>query len=140
MASEPMPPKYRVFLSHGGGDKYVAKRVMAPQMEQAGASVFLDLVEVSYGANFRDQIFRELEQSHELCILFTPTSVLRPWVFAELGAAIARGLLIVAVVYGVSEQELQAKGILSLLGTNNYLLMDDLDSYLEQLRHRVKGL
>src|SRR5947209_12349068 len=102
MSSAPALQKYRVFLSHGGGDKYVARNLVAPKMQEAGASVFLDLVEVSFGANFRGQIFQELKRSHELCILLTPTSILRPWVFAELGAAISQGTFIVAVVYGVS--------------------------------------
>lgn len=111
---------------------------MAPRMSEAGASVFLDLVDVKYGDNFRAQILDQLATANELCVLLTRTSILRPWVFAELGVAVSRGIHIVAVVYGVLESELQANGVLSILGTNSYLEMDDFDIYVKQLEARVK--
>lgn len=111
---------------------------MAPKMTGAGASVFLDLVDVKYGANFRDQILRELSAANELCVLLTRTSIQRPWVFTELGIAVSRSIHIVAVVYGVSQAELQENGILSILGTSTYLEMDDFDTYVEQLQARIR--
>lgn len=67
----------------------------------------------------------------------TPSALRRPWIFAEIGACIARPVRIVAVTYGVTEAELQRLGILSLLGPNKTLEIDSFDSYLEELAQRV---
>lgn len=129
--------QYRVFLSHGGGDSFIVKHV-TPELEATGASVFVDKGEIKYGDDFRDRIFAELQACHELLIIITPTSVVRPWIFAELGVAISRRVRIVTVIYGVPEADLQAKGILSLLGTHHYVDLSNIDNYYVELRARVR--
>jgi hypothetical protein len=130
---------YRVFLSHGGADTFVASELFAPRMREAGATVFLDDVELDGGSNFRSEIFEELSHSNELVVLITKTSILRPWIFAEIGVAILRGIRIVPFVYGPTESELNRLGILSLLGTIKMLRYErkDLADYISQLARRV---
>jgi hypothetical protein len=134
--SKASSPAYRVFVSHGGADNFIIKHV-APEIEATGATVFIDKGEIKYGDDFRERIFRELLACNELLILLTPTSVQRPWIFAELGVAISRGIRVVTVVYGVPEIDLQSKGILSLIGTNHYVELNSIEAYYEELRARV---
>jgi TIR domain len=128
---------YRVFFSHGGEDTYIVNHFFGPKVRASGAEVFIDEGEVSYGDDFRDIVFRQLHICDELLVLLTPSSVKRPWVFAELGAAILRAVHVVAIRYGVSEEELRALGILSILGTKKLLVPAECDRYVEQLRDRV---
>lgn len=130
---------YKVFFSHGGDDTYIVENFLKPKVQASGASVFVDAGEIAFGDDFRDLILAELVQCQELLVLFTPSSVRRPWVFAELGASLIRSVRVVVVKYGVSEEELRADGILSLLGTNNLLGLNDFDRYVKQLESRVRG-
>lgn len=132
--------EYRVFFSHGGEDTYVVEEFLKPKVEDSGAVVFLDSGRIEYGDDFRDQILHELSLCDELLVLFTRSSLKRPWVIAEVGATLIRSKRIVPIIYGPSESELQELGILSLLGENNLLRLEDFDKYLEQLSNRVSNL
>lgn len=132
--------RYRVFISHGGGDTYLARELLKPKLEASGASVFLDAGSVSYGDDFRRIILDELLNCHELLVLLTPTSIRRPWVMAEIGVAIRGGQRIVPLRYGPSDGDLSDLGILSLLGTASILALDDFDGYVDQVAQRAKGL
>jgi hypothetical protein len=134
-----MTELYRVFFSHGGDDTYIVKNFLKPKVEASGAYVFLDDGKIEYGDDFRELILRELTLCDELLVLFTKSSLRRPWVLAEVGATLIRSKRIVAVSYGPSEADLQELGVLSLLGTKSILVMDDFDNYVEQLKQRVKG-
>ena len=131
--------QYRLFFSHGGDDTFVVKEFLKPKVESSGAVVFLDAGRLEYGDDFRQTILEELACADELLVLLTPSSIKRPWVIAEIGAALVRGKRIVAVRYGPSEVELQELGILSLLGTKTLLRMEDFDEYVVQLARRVAG-
>ena len=131
-------PAYRVFLSHGGADSFIVKHI-EPNLIETGATVFVDRGQIKYGDDFRRMIFHELNSCQELLLLITPTSVSRPWIFAELGVAISRSVRVIAVLYGVPEHELQSKGVLSLLGTSHYVELNDIDQYYTELRARVDG-
>ena len=135
-----MPQPYRVFFSHGGEDTYIVEEFLKPKVVDSGATVFLDAGRIEYGDNFRDLILKELSTCDELLVLLTKSSLLRPWVIAEVGATLIRDKRIVAITYGPSETELQKLGILSLLGTNTLLILDDFDNYIQQLKKRVQGV
>ena len=130
---------YRLFFSHGGDDVYVVEHFLKPKVENSGASVFLDAGQIQYGDDFRQAILAELAQCEELLVLFTRSSLRRPWVLAEVGATLIRSKRIVAITYGPTEGELQELGVLSLLGTKNLLKLEDFDSYVNQLHARVKA-
>lgn len=138
MANQEQPDPYRVFFSHGGADGFIVKHV-EPKLVETGATVFVDRGQIKYGDDFRETIFEELKVCQELLLLITPTSVSRPWIFAELGVAISRGARVVAVLYGVPEHELQSKGVLSLLGTSHYVELNDIEEYYIELAERVNG-
>jgi hypothetical protein len=130
-------PSYRLFFSHGGDDTFIVREFLRPKVESSGATVFLDAGRLAYGDDFRETILRELSLADEILVLLTPSSIRRPWVFAEIGAMLVRGKRVVAVRYGPSEAELQELGVLPLLGTKTLLRMEDLDEYVLQLTQRV---
>lgn len=128
---------YRVFFSHGGEDTFLAA-FLKPKLEKTGAHVFLDAGGIEYGDDFRETILAALRDCDELLVLITASSLRRPWVLAEIGAAMVRSRRVVAIRYGPTERELQELGILSLLGTRSLLILNDFDAYVEQLARRVQ--
>ncbi len=135
-----MVEPYRIFFSHGGEDIYIVEHFLKPKVVASGATVFLDAGRIEYGDNFRDLILEEQSACDELLVLLTKSSLLRPWVIAEVGATLIRDKRIVPITYGPSETELQKLGILSLLGANTLLRIDDFDIYIQQLQKRVQGV
>ena len=76
----------RLFFSHGSEDDFLVEK-LRPDLEQAGAQVFVDHG-MEFGDNFRNIIIPELNQSDEVLVLLTPTSIERAWVMAEIGATV----------------------------------------------------
>lgn len=101
---------YHLFFSHGGDDTYVVQHLLKPKVESSGAKVFLDAGQIQYGDDFRKTILEELAQYEELLVLFTRSSLRRPWVLAEVGATLIRSKRVVAMTYGPAEVELQELG------------------------------
>jgi hypothetical protein len=130
---------YRVFFSHGSDDTYIVENFLTPKVASCGAEVFVDAGAIGYGDDFRALLLSELGALDELLVLLTKSSLRRPWVLAELGAALIRKKRIVAIRYGPTEAELQELGILSLLGTQTLLTLEGFDEYLMQLAARVKA-
>jgi TIR domain len=131
--------EYRVFFSHGGADSFIVKDYFKPKIESSGASVFFAKGERIFGNDFRTQILEELRKCDEIVVYFTPSSILRQWVFVELGAALVRQIRVVVISYGVSSETLQTEGILSILGTNIFVDMkeSEIEDYAKQLKDRV---
>ena len=70
--------------------------------------------------------------------LLTPWSADRIWVWIEIGAARARGMRVIAVLYGLSLSELDKdKGGKGFLGSKNVVEINEFDSYLNQVAKRV---
>lgn len=78
--------KYRVFVSHGGDDSWVAGQI-ARRIEDCGADAFLDTRDIAAGDNFKARIHEEIPKCDELLALFTPWSRRRAWVRHEIGMA-----------------------------------------------------
>ena len=107
---EPQIP-YRVFFTHGSADNHFVKKYLEPDVAKSGANVFVDVIGVNYGDDFRDTIISELQSCHELIVLLTPTSIQRPWVFAEIGACVIRPeIRIIPINYGVDENDATKHG------------------------------
>jgi hypothetical protein len=85
---------YLVFVSHAGDDTWLARQ-MSHHAELQGATTFLDEANVAIGAEFEDDVLAALGEAHELLVLFTPWSLQRPYVWAEIGAAWIRRIPIV---------------------------------------------
>jgi hypothetical protein len=129
--------RYRLFMSHGGNDRWVARQIRdklaLPQLD-----CFLDATDIEVGDNFRAIILQEIENCHELLVLLTPSSLQRAWVFAEIGAAITKGKRIVAIRFGLEMEELHKRGVVSLVGDTQILELDMIDTYIEAVSNRAR--
>jgi hypothetical protein len=65
----------------------MASRSNRPTHTGLWAATFLDETDIPKGANFKEAINREISECEEIVALFTPWSVQRFWVWAEVGAA-----------------------------------------------------
>jgi hypothetical protein len=136
------PPKNSrlVFVSHSGIDTWVAKQI-AREIRNCGATPFLDEAEIEVGADFEEDILEFMEHAHELVVLLTPWALDRPYVWAELGAAWGRRIPIVALLHGMTAGDLQSRpGIPVLLKRRDLIPLNEIDTYLEQLRRRASSL
>jgi hypothetical protein len=134
-----MPKKQKlVFVSHSGEDTWVARQI-AREIEARGARPFLDEADVDVGADFEEDILAFLDQATELLVLFTPWSLERPYVWAEIGAAWIRRIPIIVVLHGISITDFQTQPKAPVfLKRRDIIRLNDIDQYLAQLGDRVK--
>jgi hypothetical protein len=129
--------KRLVFVSHSSRDTWVAKQI-AREITACGAVPFLDEADIETGAEFEDAILAFLSKAHELVVLLTPWALDRPYIWAEIGAAWGRRIPIVAILHGISPQELQSRsGMPVLIKKRNLIDLNDIGTYLKELRSRV---
>lgn len=128
-----------VFISHSGVDTWVAKQI-AREVSNCGAEPFLDEADINAGYDFEEDILAFLERAHELVVLLTPWALDRPYVWAELGAAWGRRIPIVALLQGITPAEIQSKsGVPIFIKKRDLLPLNEIETYFEQLRERVKS-
>jgi hypothetical protein len=131
---------YRVFVSHGSDDRWIAGQI-GRSVRELGAEAFLDETNIPKGANFKQIIHREIGASDEVIALFTPWSAKRSWVWIEIGAAWGQGKPIVAVFYGMELHDLEASGQgKGMLEDINVIQLNDVDLYFKELATRIKGV
>jgi hypothetical protein len=105
---------YLIFISHAGADTWVAKRI-SECIEKNGADTFLDEAQIAVGDDFEDRILEALDKANELLVYFTPWSLLRPYVWTEIGAAWGKRLPITGVLHGITPEELSTKSGIPLM-------------------------
>ncbi len=133
----PQNKQPHIFVSHGKKDMWVASSI-AQHIKQCGASTFLDESNIAKGDDFKKLIHKEIAICDELVALFTPWSVARTWVWVEIGAAWGQGKRIVAVLYGITVQELEKAGGRGILEDINLVELNQFDDYLAELKSRSK--
>ena len=122
-----------VFVSHSGEDTWVARQI-AKGIESKGGKPFLDEADVEVGAEFEEDIRDFLDKADEFLVLFTPWSLQRPYVWAEIGAAWIRRIPIVVVLHGLSQHEFQAQPNAPVfLKKRDMVRLNDIDHYFQQL-------
>jgi hypothetical protein len=126
-----------IFVSHAGEDMWIARQI-AREIEERGARPFLDQADVHVGAEFEEDIRNFLDRADELLVLFTPWSLERPYVWAEIGAAWIRRIPIVVVLLGLTVAEFQMRPNAPVfLKKRDIIHLNAIDEYLDQLRTRV---
>lgn len=126
-----------VFVTHHGKDAWIAKQ-LAREVEQRGASVFLAELETDLGRDYEDQLIDALNVAREVVVLVTLWALARPYVWAEPGAAWARRIPIIALLSGITIDELQARAeVPQFLKRAGLLELNDVERYLVQLSNRV---
>ncbi len=125
-----------MFISHSARDTWVAKQI-AREISACGATPFLDEANIDAGGDFEQDIRDFINQADELVVLLTPWALERPYVWAELGVAWGRGIPFIALLLGLSPSELQTRpGIPVFLKKRNILELNEIETYLKQLRTR----
>lgn len=123
-----------VFVSHSGEDTWIARQI-AKEIELCGAKPFLDEADVDIGSEFEEDILEFLDKAHELLVLFTPWSLKRPYVWAEIGAAWIRRIPIIVILHGLTVKEFQAQPNAPIfLKKRDIIHLNDIDQYFEQLK------
>ena len=131
---------YRVFVSHGWDDRWIAKQMASTIAERANADPFIDIFDIKKGDRIEQRIREELPKCDELVVLLTPLSIRRNWVWTEVGAAWGLGKRIVGVLYGLSITDIEREhGGMAALGPTNCLLLNDFDDYISELTERTAG-
>jgi TIR domain len=126
-----------IFISHAGEDTWIARQV-AREIAARGARPFLDQADVHVGAEFEDDIRSFLDKADELLVLFTPWSLERPYVWAEIGAAWIRRIPIVVILLGLTPADFQAQPNAPIfLKKRDIIHLNEIDEYLDQLADRV---
>jgi hypothetical protein len=130
--------EYKVFVSHGSADAWIARQMGRSIRDDCGATTFLDVEDVAAGDDFKTRVHTEIRASRELVALFTPWSARRSWVWIEVGAAWGQGKRVVAVLQGLSIPELEevagGKGVLEDL---DVIELNGFDQYISELKTRV---
>jgi hypothetical protein len=70
-----------IFVSYASADRDVAE-ALAEQLQADGLSVWWD-VETAPGANFREEIAKQLNAAKTVIVVWTPESVKSQWVISE---------------------------------------------------------
>ena len=128
-----------VFVSHGWHDRWIAKQMASNIVARTGAEVFLDIFDVKSGDRIEEKVHAGLTGCSELVSLLTPWSVDRNWVWSEIAAAWALRKRYVAVMYGLTLDEIEKNhGGLAILSPTNVITLNEFDDYLNELSERVK--
>jgi hypothetical protein len=94
--------------------------------------------DIEVGNDFTEVIREHLQRTDELVVLWTPWSLARPFVTAEVSAAWGLGIPIIQVLDDVTAAELSAKADhLPFLKILDMVQLNDFDTYLEQLQWRI---
>jgi TIR domain len=129
---------YRVFISHGGADAWVASQI-ASRLRDYGAITLLDNDDLHKGDDFKHIIRAEVGRSDELVALFTPWSTRRNWVWVEIGAAWVTEKRVVVVLYQVTMGDLDTGGGRAVLNDLNLVEINELECYFREVKTRVEG-
>ena len=127
---------HSVFISHSSKDTWVAKQIAA-HIIRAGAQAFLDEADMEHGDDFDQKLVDGANSCQELLVLLTPWSKERPYVLIEIGMFRHRGLRIVGVLHGITQNEVSDPRMPALLKRLDMIEINDLSSYFEQLSRRV---
>jgi hypothetical protein len=128
---------YQIFVSHGSADVWVASQIAA-RLQHCGAETFLDDADLNKGDDFKHIIREQVAKSDELLALFTPWSVHRNWIWVEIGAAWVNQKRVVAVLYNVTLQDLDAAGGRTVLNDLNLVQINEIERYFDEVRVRVE--
>ena len=132
--------QYRVFVSHGWHDRWVASQIAEGIRRESGADVFIDIFDVESGDRIEDKVRVGLTSSNELICLLTPWSVGRNWVWAEMAGAWILQKRYVGITYGLTLDEIDKQhGGLAVLSPTNVIGINDLGTYFSELATRVKA-
>ncbi len=125
---------YQVFVSHATADKWIAIRICEAIDKIKGVSTFRDDRDIDGGDDIPETIRRQIQQSREMVVLWTPASMEREWVRLEVGAAWGKSqrMRITIVHYYTPIDTIPA-----MLRNKKTINLNEFDQYLNELKNRV---
>lgn len=126
--------RYRLFLSHASRDQWIARQMVRLIEEATGGrvEVFLDERSIEGGDSIPASIHRAINDCDELVVLLSPSSVDRPWVLIELGAAWGLSKRVVAIIDKLTPADLP-----DIIEHDKAIDLNAFDEYLAQLLRRT---
>ncbi len=130
-----------VFISHSSEDTWVARQI-AREISLKGAKPFLDEADIEIGSDFVEVILKNIENSIELLVLYTPWAAESDYVKMEIGAASSLGKRISVVLHGISVEDFKKPkedepSYMEHLKKTRIIKLNDIDQYFKQLEIRV---
>jgi hypothetical protein len=127
-----------VFVIHSAQDTWVAQRIADGILRQ-GAEAFL-AEELNAGEDFPTAVHSAMLRATEVLVYLTPWALDRPWVWMEVGAAWALGLLMVCVLHGLTPEDLRldTRVPLPILARQSISINELGSEYERQLHDRVE--
>lgn len=126
----------KLFISYSRVDKWVGRIYVEPLNQIAGVKLFWD-EEIHPGEQFSSRITEQLSKADEFLVVLSPSSVHRPWVIAEIGMALLRGIPIVPILHSYTiEESLRSPAGAFLTQWQHIDGPDDFDKYLVELREK----
>ncbi|QQS44946.1 MAG: toll/interleukin-1 receptor domain-containing protein [Acidobacteriota bacterium] len=122
---------YVVFISHSTVDLWIASQ-MAKEIRNAGATPWLDELELGGGDPIRDRILRGIDACREAVVLITPQSIQSEWVSFEIGAVSMQRKRVTPILQYVPHDQLKILADIKSLDLNRF------DQYLTQLKQRMR--
>ncbi len=89
--------KYDVFLSYSMKDREWVSE-FANALREAGVATWFDVAALTPGTRWQDEIQAALRASRTLVVVLSPNSIDSPWIFFEVGAAVADQQRIIPVL------------------------------------------
>lgn len=131
---------YRVFVSHGWQDRWIARQMAGCISRDGGAEPFIDIFDIKKGDRVEQRIAQELPKCDEIVVLLTLFSARRNWVWTEVGGAWILGKRVVGICYGLNMNDIDREyGGMAALASTNCLLLEEFDGYIGELKQRVQA-
>jgi hypothetical protein len=128
---------YRVFISHGWHDRWVASQ-MHRLLAVRDVDAFIDIYDIEHGDRIAEAVKKGIDTSDELLCLITPWSVNRNWIWVEMGMMLAKNCRVTAVLYGITMAEIRdMHGGLTFLSDSNMADINGFDAYIDQVANRA---
>jgi len=137
MAQERKSSKeYLIFVSHSTKDSWIARQIaqtIESNCTKYGVQTYLDEKDIEGGESIPDSIRNNIEKCNEFLVLVSRSSINRPWVLLEIGAAWVLRKRIIAIIDKVIPEEIP-----DVISQFKAIELNDFDEYVKQLVKRVK--
>jgi hypothetical protein len=90
---------YDVFISYSSPDRDWA-RTFAAALRSEGVNAWFDQTQLEPGERWQERIQEALRESRTLLLILSKSTVRGPWMFFELGAAVAGKKRVIPVIAG----------------------------------------
>jgi len=112
--------KHKIFLSYSHNDRAWVDQFVH-QLLKEQVNVWYDQAAIKAGDRWQDKIQDALRESSTLVAILSKNSVNRPWMFFELGAAVADGKRVIPILI----EGLDARELPSILAKFQVVVADD---------------